>query len=166
MQKYQGLAQVERRINLPEKAALIVATGLGAGYFPKAPGTAGSLVGIPVGWLLGLCSPPVSLAILLLLTCIGVASATITEDIVGEKDPGIVVIDEIIGMAVSMWNLQFHWSSALVLFFLFRLFDIWKPFPVKQIENTFRGGLGIVMDDVMAGIFTNVFFRLGSLLLK
>ena len=123
-------------------------------------------MGIPIGWILGLCSPLVSFVILFLLTCIGVVSAGIAEEVIGEKDPGIVVIDEIIGMAVSMWNLQFNWSSALVLFFLFRLFDIWKPFPVKQIENTFRGGFGIVMDDVMAGIFTNLFFRAGSLLLK
>jgi len=153
---------MESTLNRTRKAALVIATGFGAGYFPRAPGTAGAVVGLPLGWGLSFLSPHTSLFILAMLTFLAFWASGVTERVLKKKDPSIVVIDEVIGMAVSMWNIEPAWSSIIALFFLFRLFDIWKPFPVKNMENLFKGGAGIVMDDVAAGIYANIFWRIGS----
>ncbi len=106
--------------------------------------------------------PLSSLFFLLGLIAVGFWASGTTEKTLGQKDPAIVVIDEVIGMAISMWAIEPSLTSAGVLFFLFRLFDIWKPFPVKNMEEMFKGGAGIVMDDVMAGIYANILWRTGS----
>lgn len=154
---------MKRPGNMVEKIALIFSTGFGLGYCPMAPGTAGSLLGILLGWAISFFDPAISFMLLLFFVVLASLAADITEKAMHYKDPSIVVIDEIVGMAISMWHIKFSWSSAIILFLLFRLFDIWKPFPVKQMEDLFKGGLGIVMDDVMAGIYSNIFWRLGSL---
>ena len=149
-------------MNHTERTALIISTAFGAGYFPGAPGTAGAVVGLPIGWALSFLSPVSSLAFLILFTFLGFWASGVTEKALSRKDPQIVVIDEVIGMAISMWAIEQTWISAAGLFFLFRLFDIWKPFPVKNMEDMFKGGTGIVMDDVMAGIYANILWRIGS----
>jgi phosphatidylglycerophosphatase A len=83
------------------------------------------------------------------------------ESLLGVKDPGAIVVDEIAGMAVACWGLPFSLPSAIVLFGLFRLFDIFKPFPVGWLDRRLTGGLGIVADDVAAGILANLVYRLG-----
>jgi len=134
----------------------LIATVLGCGYSPVAPGTAGSLaalaIAIPLhqyarfsGWhfvlLAALCFAP------------AIWAATHTARAVGAKDPGIVVVDEVIGQWITLAGAQvFNWKSWLGAFLLFRLFDIWKPPPVRQLENL-PEGLGIVADDAMAGIY-------------
>lgn len=145
-----------------QKVAIWISTGFGAGYFPKAPGTAGAAVGIPLGLILDLLSPVESFCGLVLLTLLGFWASGVAERTLKEKDPAVVVIDEVIGMAISMWAIEPSWLSVALLFFLFRLFDIWKPFPVKNMEEVFSGGIGIVMDDVMAGIYANILWRMGS----
>ncbi len=149
-------------MNGPQKCALIISIGLGAGYCPGVPGTAGAILGLLAGWLLSFMSPAGSLFMLFLLVILGIWVSDITERALDEKDPAIIVIDEIAGMAISTWCIDPGWLSFTVLFFLFRLFDIWKPFPVKNMEDVFPGGAGIMMDDVMAGIYANIIWRIGS----
>jgi len=153
---------MDRQLTLSEKTALMVSTGLGTGYFPEAPGTAGSAVGIFLGWALSFLSPGAGLLIIIVIAIIGSWAGDITEMVLAEKDPGIVVIDEIVGMAISMWCIEPSWLSMAGLFLLFRLFDIWKPFPVRNMEEMFPGGIGIIMDDVLAGVYANILWRAGS----
>ncbi len=148
-----------------ERICKYVATGFGTGYVPKAPGTAGALLGIPVGLLINMApSTGASFLLLLLLIFLSCLSAHVTEAACGEKDPQTVVIDEIAGMSMALWLVPASVMNVVILFILFRLFDIYKPFPVKQMEEIFRGGAGIVFDDIMAGILANILFRLGGLL--
>ncbi len=149
-------------LNAMERCGLVIATGFGAGYCPGAPGTAGALLGLPIGWALSFINPAAALAVLASLTVLGFWAGDMAEQVLGQKDPSIVVIDEIAGMAVAMWAIQLTLVSVAVLFILFRLFDIWKPFPVKNMEDMFRGGIGIMMDDVMAGVYANILWRIGS----
>ncbi len=129
----------------------LIATGLGSGYSPLAPGTAGSILAVVIVYLLA----PIGLWIfgsaLLLLFLLGVWSGTQLEKDHGE-DPSLVVIDEIVGMGISLLFLPKSWPLFLVAFLLFRLFDIFKPFPINNLQDI-HGGWGIMLDDVLAGIY-------------
>jgi phosphatidylglycerophosphatase A len=134
----------------------LIATCLGCGYSPVAPGTAGSLaalaVAVPLHRFAGISGWEFA-ALAALGFAPAVWAATETARAVKAKDPGIVVIDEVIGQWVALAGAQvFNWKSCLAAFVLFRLFDIWKPAPVRQLENL-PEGLGIVADDAMAGIY-------------
>jgi phosphatidylglycerophosphatase A len=138
------------------KLALALATWFGCGYAPKGPGTAGSLGAVAVALLLAhLTGPePWRLPILAAVaTPVGIWAAGRTAEIRASKDPQIVVIDEVLGQWVALaaagaGNL-YHVASAFVLF---RLFDIFKPWPVRRLESL-PGGVGIVADDLMAGLY-------------
>jgi phosphatidylglycerophosphatase A len=136
------------------KFAVLLATALGAGYSPVAPGTAGSLVALAIAWLLRDTLAPWHFAILAaLMFAPAVWSADVTAKAVKRKDPGLVVIDEVIGQWITIAGAStLNWKTALAAFALFRLFDIWKPPPVRQLE-ALPGGLGINADDAMAGIY-------------
>jgi phosphatidylglycerophosphatase A len=134
----------------------LLATWFGCGYSPVAPGTAGSLAAILIALMLNVyggwgASEFALLSLAALGPAIGVAHATAAST--GRKDPGIVVIDEVVGQWVALVGAsRFGWKSWLAAFLLFRLMDIWKPPPVRQLEGL-PGGVGIVADDVMAGIY-------------
>ena len=134
----------------------VVATWFGCGYVPKGPGTAGSLGGLAVAWLLhtfaGMPAPGfVALALVSLYPAIWAADAFARES--GQKDPQTVVVDEVVGQWIALAGATaLNWKSWLLAFALFRLFDIWKPWPVRHFEKL-PGGTGIVMDDVMAGVY-------------
>jgi phosphatidylglycerophosphatase A len=136
--------------------ARVLATWFGCGYVPKGPGTAGTLGGLLVAWILHrwLELPPLffgALALVFLFPAIWASGAVARED--KTEDPQIVVIDEVIGLWITLAGAKhFDWASWLLAFVLFRLFDIWKPWPVRQFENL-PGGVGIVLDDVMAGVY-------------
>jgi phosphatidylglycerophosphatase A len=136
------------------KLAVLLATALGAGYSPFAPGTAGSLVALAIAWLLRDTLAPWHFAVLAgLMFAPAVWSADVTAKAVKRKDPGLVVIDEVIGQWITIAGAStLNWKTALAAFALFRLFDIWKPPPVRQLE-ALPGGLGINADDAMAGIY-------------
>lgn len=133
---------------------MLIATGFYSGYLPKAPGTWGSLVGLLLVYLLNYFSLPVYLTITVFLFMIGTFSAGEAEKILDNHDPGIVVIDEIVGMLITMIAVPLSPLTMLLGFFLFRFFDIVKPFPVNIFDQRFHGGLGIMLDDVMAGIYS------------
>jgi phosphatidylglycerophosphatase A len=133
---------------------LLIATGFYSGYLPKAPGTWGSLVGLLLVYLLNYFSLPVYLASTVFLFIVGIFAAGETEKILDNRDPGVVVIDEIVGMLITMIAVPLNPLTMLLGFFLFRVFDIVKPFPVNIFDQRFHGGLGIMLDDVMAGIYS------------
>jgi phosphatidylglycerophosphatase A len=133
---------------------MLIATGFYSGYLPKAPGTWGSLVGLLLVFLLNYFSLPVYLAVTASLFIVGTFSAGEVEKILDNRDPGIVVIDEIVGMLIAMIAVPLSPLTILLGFLLFRVFDIVKPFPANIFDQRFHGGIGIMLDDVVAGIYS------------
>jgi phosphatidylglycerophosphatase A len=136
---------------------IALATALGAGYMPIAPGTLGSAVGLLLWFLLPAPAWTQLLAIALVMAA-GTWSAGVAERHFGRHDPGQVVIDEVAGMLITLFLIPAGWFSAAVGFLLFRAADIVKPFPARRFERL-PGGLGIMADDVMAGIYANLALR-------
>jgi phosphatidylglycerophosphatase A len=156
------------------RVSLAIATAFGLGYLPKAPGTFGSLGGVALTLLywsrysphnsVDLYIHDVYLVILpqrftmlfaLLIAGVGVFVASRTANYLGTKDPQIVVIDEVSGQLIAYFGIGAaiaNWKYLLLGFILFRVFDIWKPFPARQAESL-SGGLGIMADDWIAGIY-------------
>jgi len=138
---------------------ILLATGCYLGKIPVAPGTAGSLLGI-LGCLV-LSKIQLSLAVLAAVIFIFLAMriAADAENILKETDPGCIVIDEIAGMMIALLGLPFNWAIVAVGFIFFRILDILKPFPIGRLERRFSGGVGVVIDDVAAGIIANIALR-------
>lgn len=133
-----------------------IATGAGAGLTPLMPGTAGTLVGIPVYLVLTLLSPPLQLLTMLALTAGGCYIAQEAEKIYRQKDPPRIVIDEIVGL---QWTLIFIPPTAVGIFLgflFFRFFDIVKPPPIKWLERKLPGGWGVMADDLAAAVSARI----------
>lgn len=147
--------------------ATAIATWFGCGYAPVGPGTAGSLAAVLIAFALHywLGAPAYAFAILaVLLLGPGIWAADVYARAVGKKDPGEVVVDEVIGQWITLSAaVTLNWKSWLAAFLLFRLFDIWKPPPVRQLERL-PGGTGIVADDVMAGVYGAIVIFVAGLL--
>ncbi len=140
---------------------MFIATGAGSGYLPVAPGTWGSAVGVLLWLAVSRLALPAYLAVLGALFLIGVFSAGAAEKIVDRGDPGLVVIDEIVGQLIVLTAAPHHPVAVLAGFALFRLFDILKPFPVGWIDRHLHGGLGIMLDDVAAALYALLVLQLG-----
>lgn len=140
------------------RSAFVVATGLGSGYSPIAPGTAGSLVGLVLFWPVARLEAAQVLAATVVVTLLAVLAAHHVARAVGRKDPGLVVVDEVAGQWVSLLFLPFTLGTAIAAFFLFRLMDVLKPWPARDLEHL-PGGVGIVADDIMAGVYANLLLR-------
>ena len=138
------------------RIALLVATWFGCGYSPAAPGTAGTLGALAIAIPLGIWAGwrPWYFAVLAaIFLAPAMWAAGVTAEIVGKKDPGLVVVDEVVGEWITLAGAtSLNWKAYLGAFILFRLFDIWKPPPVRQLESL-PGGTGIVADDAMAGVY-------------
>ena len=138
------------------------------GKSPYAPGTCGSLAALalapfvfmPFGFL-------TRLIILIVLFLIGIYVSNIAEVVLAKKDPSSVVIDEVVGQWIVLlpFAVLSFWEYILA-FVLFRIFDIWKPFPIGRIETSFSGGMGIMLDDIVAGIYALIFFWLIRMLVN
>ena len=139
---------------------MYLATGCKSGYSPIIPGTAGSLAALIPCWLLSLLPLPVSSMFLIAFIVLSIWVSELAENIVGRKDPGCIVIDEFAGMMITLLGIHFTWQSALAGFFIFRVLDILKPFPIRYLERTIPGGAGIVLDDVAAGVVAHILLRL------
>ena len=164
-----------KRRTAGDYVALAIAT-CGVGYLPVAPGTLGSLVGAGLylsvwgvlyrllvanaqraGSIVYVFTPQLAfmLLVVFITTMLGIWAATRTEKAVQRKDPSIVVIDEVAGQMIALLSGPFWlhtWWSILTAFLLFRLFDIWKPYPIRRLE-ALESGLGIMADDVLAGVY-------------
>jgi phosphatidylglycerophosphatase A len=143
-------------MNFRSKLIVGAATGGFIGLIPFAPGTFGSILGLLFYFFMsGLhLLPAFFLMIFFIIIAVRVSGAA--EKILEKKDPGSIVIDEIAGMAVTFYALPLNLMIGITGFIVFRFFDILKPFPIKYLESKFKGGVGIVIDDVVAGIMGNI----------
>jgi phosphatidylglycerophosphatase A len=131
-----------------------LAFGLGSGFAPKAPGTFGTLAAMPFYWfLLKDLNPYTYMAVLLVGFGIGVWLCERTSRDLGVHDHGGIVIDEWIGVWLTLFLLPPTWQWALAGFVVFRFFDILKPWPIRWFDERVHGGFGIMIDDVIAGLF-------------
>lgn len=133
---------------------LFLAFGFGSGLSPLGPGTAGTLAAIPVYLLFLVFGDQVYLLLTLTVCVSGVWICQYAADKLGVHDFGGIVWDEIAGYLVTMLFVPFSWSAVVIGFLLFRLFDIFKPWPICILDKELGGGLGIMLDDILAGIFS------------
>lgn len=141
--------------------ALVIATGLGSGYSPFAPGTAGSVVGVALAWLVAPYGWPAFLAATALIFAAGVWAAGVAEGVYRQKDCGKITVDEVAGMLITVAFIEPSMINLLAGFFLFRFFDIVKPYPANWCDSRLGGGAGVMLDDVVAGVYANICLRLG-----
>ncbi len=138
--------------------AKIIATVFGVGYFPVGPGTAGTVVGMVLA-VFTQHSLPLYTGVLAGLLVIGVLSSDHLARTLKQSDPGCVVIDEVVGIMIALWGLPLIWPVMISGFFLFRALDMFKIYPINKFE-AIPGGIGIVLDDVMAGLYANVILHI------
>jgi phosphatidylglycerophosphatase A len=139
-----------------ERFVKILAAGFGSGFSPLAPGTAGTLVGIPLYWVFSFFSWPIWMITVLAFTFLAWRVADEAERIFGRKDAPCIVIDEIAGLQWTLFLVSPTVLHVALGFLLFRLFDIVKPFPARLFENRLPGGCGVVADDLAAGVYANL----------
>jgi phosphatidylglycerophosphatase A len=141
--------------------AHFIALGFGSGLAPKAPGTFGTLAAVALYWLLALVLPPLAIAFLAIpLFFLGVWACDVTGRHLGVQDHGAMVWDEIVAFLPLAALASASLLLQLVAFLLFRLFDIWKPYPIRQVEARVKGGLGVMVDDLIAAAYAYVVFIL------
>ena len=149
------------------RLAVFLATAGYSGYFPIAPGTVGSAVGLVLYAAMRWLDPPyfaaAELAVMVCLFVAGVWAGTTAERYFGGIDPGPIVLDEVVGMLLTLAFIPVGVTGAVAGFFLFRIFDVIKPFPARRFE-ALHGGLGVMADDAMAAVYANVSLRLVMLI--
>ena len=148
-----------------ERAVLLLATGFFVGTVPFAPGTFGSIIGLPVCFLISKLDFLLAGVFTLVFVFFAVWVSAAASKILKKEDPAEIVIDEIAGLMVTLMGIPFTAGTAIAGFFIFRAFDILKPFPIRTLEQKIPGGPGIVLDDVMAGIYANIILRLAIYLM-
>jgi phosphatidylglycerophosphatase A len=142
------------------RLAVFIATFGYSGYFPFAPGTIGSLAGLAVyGLVRWSGSPLVEIGAIVLLFAVGAWAGTVAERYFGGIDPGPVVIDEVMGMLITLALVPVNWGGMVAGFVLFRIFDVVKPYPAGRLEHL-AGGVGVMSDDAMAAVYANIALRL------
>lgn len=129
------------------------ALGFGSGLAPKAPGTFGTLLGLPLYWLIASYALNIQLIIITALFLIGIYCCDKTGKTLGVADHGAIVWDEIVAIMLVLVFAPFTWLGWLVAFCLFRLFDIWKPFPIRYFDAKLKNGFGVMFDDLLAAIY-------------
>lgn len=142
------------------RLALLLATWWGVGYVPRAPGTAGTIAAIPFFFLLSLLPLYGYLACVLGIGLVACWAAGEAERFFQEQDSKRIVIDEAVGFFITMTALPPTWPYLIGGFCLFRCFDILKPPPIRLIERKVKGGYGVVLDDVLAGIYAQISLRI------
>jgi phosphatidylglycerophosphatase A len=138
-----------------DRLRTLLATAGGVGLAPVAPGTFGSLPGLVFAWLAWKGGPWTGVIVVVVLVVVGTWAADGAARVLGESDPGRVVIDEVAGQVMTLLFLEPTWRVLAAGFFLFRLFDVLKPFPARQLERI-DGGSGIMADDLAAGVYANL----------
>ena len=133
-----------------------LATGFGAGLAPRAPGTAGTLVALLPAWLMLDLATGVRIGIVVVLFILGIFICAASARRLATHDHPSIVFDEIVGYLVTTLVQSGDPLWLVPAFFLFRLFDIWKPWPIRDLDHRLAGGLGIMLDDVVAGVFAAV----------
>ena len=142
------------------KLILLISSNAGLGYAPIASGTFGTLAGIPCYYYLSRLDLPLQLLSLLAILFLSFWAAEEAGKLYGEADDGRIVIDELIGYLITVAFLPFSWSTAIIGFLWFRLFDIIKPPPANWFDREMKNGVGVTLDDVVAGIYALIALRL------
>lgn len=145
---------------------LLLATALGVGYSPIAPGTLGTLLAIPIYYFLSNIASPIYEVTLIGFFFLSVWVSENAERFFGNKDDQKIVIDEMMGFLITMLWVPKTILFITISFFLFRFFDILKPFPIRHLEKRLKGGFGVVLDDVMAGVYANIVLQVIGLIMK
>jgi phosphatidylglycerophosphatase A len=148
-----------RQAAVSGKVALVLATWFGVGFLPRMPGTFAAVAGFPLVWLMDRLGPVSASVFLAVLSVLAIWSAGHAEKMAAEDDPRQIVIDEVAGLLVALFLVPLSWLNLFLGFALFRVFDIRKPFPLRRAEKL-GGGLGIVLDDLLAGVYANLALRL------
>lgn len=136
--------------------AHFLALGFGSGLAPKAPGTFGTIVGLPLFHLISAYSLNVQLTIIAGAFIVGIYLCDVAGKALGVSDHGSIVWDEIAAMMLVLTIAPSQWQWWLVAFCLFRLFDIWKPFPIRQCDAQLKGGFGVMFDDLLAAVYAMI----------
>ena len=140
-------------------AITLLATWFGCGKLPRIPGTFGTLGAIPLVWLFSLFGPMPYMLATLVFSIAAIFVSHLYEVEGGEHDASEIVIDEVAGFLVTMVWIPFAWKYVLVGFVLFRAFDMIKPFPISYVDRQIKGGVGVVGDDLIAGILSNIILQ-------
>ncbi len=132
------------------------ATGAFTGYSPVMPGTVGTLWGVLFWWLISPNPPYEQIIAVIAVFAASVYFASAECANTGKKDPSSIVCDEISGVMVAAFLIPFTFFNAILVFILFRFFDILKPYPIGAVDRNVKGGLGVVLDDILAGVYANI----------
>lgn len=152
----------EQQPPVPRRQCLIIylATNGGLGFAPVAPGTFGTLAGIPAFYFMAKAPGLLQFVLLCLVIALSIWLCQRAGEYFNEADDSRIVIDELAGYLVAVAFLPFSWTTAILAFFWFRLFDILKPPPIGGIDRTFKNGFGVTFDDVLAGVYAAIAVRL------
>ena len=145
---------------LIKRPACFLGLGFGSGLAPVAPGTFGTLAAIPIYCLMQNLSLTIYLLLTIIAFIVGIWICQQSADWLGKEDPSAVVWDEIVGYLITMRAAPTGWFWVVIGFVLFRFFDILKPWPISLADREIHGGLGIMLDDVIAGVFAGVLLQL------
>ena len=155
---------MDERFRPLQRLQVFIATFGYVGYFPIAPGTAGSLAALALYALLRWSgSHALELVTIVVVLAVGIWASTGTERALDRKDPGVVVIDEVLGMLITIAFMPLSWWGILAGFLIFRVLDVIKPFPAGRLEHL-PAGLGIMADDAMAGVYGHLLLRIGVMM--
>jgi phosphatidylglycerophosphatase A len=152
LKSHYGNAQLTAK-QIMTDPVLFLAFGFGSGLAKKAPGTCGTVAAIPVYYLFAQANFLTYSLLTIIATVVGVWLCDVAAKKLDEHDFGGIVWDEVAGYLITMWFVPFSWQAMIIGFVLFRFFDILKPWPIKWIDKQVHGGLGIMLDDVLAGVF-------------
>ena len=147
-----------------KRLAVLIATVGGAGYFPVAPGTVGSAVGIAIYYVSRAWPLPSQFALVAAVSVVGIWAGSVAARHFAKEDPGQVVVDEVAGQLLTLFATGAGPGGIVLGFFVFRVLDIIKPWPARGFERL-PGGLGIMADDLMAGVYGNLLVRVAIFLL-
>ena len=168
----EAVASAKKSLAAEQRRALLthvdgwIATGFGSGFAPRAPGTVGSAVAlIPWWFLLRHCSTTGYLVVLIVAFAIGVWACHVAGRRIGVDDHRALVWDEFVGQWIALLLAPAGWPWMLAGFALFRLFDVWKPWPVRAADRAVHGGFGVMLDDVLAGLYALLVLQAAALLL-
>jgi phosphatidylglycerophosphatase A len=151
---------------LLQHPAHLFGLGFGSGLAKKAPGTFGTLVGFPLFWLISVYDLPTQLVLITTLFLVGIYFCDTTGKALGVADHGSIVWDEIVAMMLVLAVTPNQWQWWLTAFLLFRLFDIWKPYPIRQFDAKLKNGFGVMFDDLLAAIYAIFCIEVMQWLLK
>ena len=148
------------------KVALIFSTWFGIGLAPKAPGTFGTLGAVPLAIIFSYFGFLYQGIAIIVIIPLAIWSSEVSRKLMDREDPQVVVIDEVAGLLLAVFLFPLSWLSIILGFVLFRFFDILKPFPAGLIDRKVKGGLGIVLDDLMADVYANLCLRIILLVIE